>query len=447
MVEEPDGRLLIVGDYWDNVHPFMSMIRLFANGSIDPSWAPPPYNGSFGSVVKYNGGYILNYYFSSGLVKTDNYGTEDTVWYYNTHFVNSCQGNYTIPYLFNDDRLLAGRISCNADSTPELRRRFVRLLPNGIIDTSFHHNTNGPVNRIFKYDSSRLLVTGFYYMTLYDSLPVSFICRIDTSGNLDTTFHSIIPYTPIGGWSIQDAYAQPDGKIVIGGAFTIQNYPDTLGLIRLNSDGSLDSTFNNFNSVTNHNFNYDYVQTICPTTDGGYLIGGPFTTYQGQYRGRIAKTDADGFLDTTYFTGLGFEGDLVGTGAATIIYKIKKSIIADKYYAMGYFTSFNGQASQPIIRLNGLSITGEEEFGNDKIMFDVYPNPSNTSATLIFSSLPKGKTTLQVFDVSGRILYEEKITGSKTILNTSAFANGVYCCRVISDRKNFSAAARLVVVH
>src|SRR6187399_1258435 len=74
---------------------------------------------------------------------------------------------------------------------------------------------------------------------------------------------------------------QPDGKILIGGAFTslAPNGGPTVTrnfIARLNTDGTLDSAFNP---------NADnWVYTIAVQADGKILAGGDFTTIGGQTR-------------------------------------------------------------------------------------------------------------------------------------------------------------------
>lgn len=82
---------------------------------------------------------------------------------------------------------------------------------------------------------------------------------------------------------------QPDGKVLIGGAFTSFNGVTRSHIARLNSDGSLDLGFNNNNSgaVTG-----GQVYAIALLPDGKVCIGGDFTSVGGQSRNRIAALNA-----------------------------------------------------------------------------------------------------------------------------------------------------------
>lgn len=70
------------------------------------------------------------------------------------------------------------------------------------------------------------------------STPLGSIFRLNTDGSLDTTFS----YCNCGGVGISSVKVAPDGKIVIGGTSS----PNHAKMIRLNSDGSLDNAFSVF---------------------------------------------------------------------------------------------------------------------------------------------------------------------------------------------------------
>jgi hypothetical protein len=434
--EQQNGYVLAAGSFYSTGQG-CCIVRLMQNGFQDPSFSinGNPTNDYYIDTI-FDGNFI--YYLYDWWGKLNNSGAVvDTAWSNRVNLFDPC--TKMEPFILADGRIFAGRYPCPHDTIPEMVRYIVRILQDGSIDTSFHHNTNAFVVRLFRYDASHLLVHS-YSMTMYDSIPVDKLCRIDTAGNLDTTFHSIF-----SGWGvIRNCYTQADGKIVVGGAFHIQNYPDTLNLIRLNVDGSLDSAFNNFNNINNDVYAYKQIITICPTSDAGYLVGGQFIGYQSYNRNFIAKTDSNGYVDTAYLAGQGITGTV--DGSQPMVNRIKKSSQADKYYVAGRFTTFNGQSVQPLIRLNGLSITGVEELDNDRIALSVYPNPVDATANLFLSISPKEKTLLQIFDVSGEILAEQNITDNNITLNTTAFANGVYWCRIVSEKKN-STAVKFVVMH
>jgi uncharacterized delta-60 repeat protein len=104
-------------------------------------------------------------------------------------------------------------------------------------------------------------------------------------------FKVIIPVTldrgfdPGAGGDVFSLAVQPDGKVLVGGAFDIA---------RLNADGSLDPDFNPGARV----------ESLAIQSDGRIVMGGSFLNVAGQKRSRIARLYFDGTLDPDYNPGL-----------------------------------------------------------------------------------------------------------------------------------------------
>lgn len=114
-------------------------------------------------------------------------------------------------------------------------------------------------------------------------------------GSLDLSFD---PGTGAS-WSVRAVAIQSDGKILIGGQFTSYNGTPRDLIARLNVDGSLDMTFDPGTGA-------DYgVRTIAVQSDGKIIIGGAFNFYNGTPRKGIARLNTDGSLDATFDPGLG----------------------------------------------------------------------------------------------------------------------------------------------
>ncbi|MFZ4401440.1 MAG: T9SS type A sorting domain-containing protein [Bacteroidales bacterium] len=411
---EPDGKLMIYGYFSDGTTA--DIIRVYDNGSIDNTWH---YIWSQGVnfIKRINNEYIIR---TSDLLGKFSYNGQitDTAWCNNVARGNICHSFYQ-PYFFSDGSMMVGTDSiCNIVS--DKKRWFMRFHPDGSVDTNFKHSPNREVFGIIKYSSDKLLIYGGgqYGFTRYDNTPINRMCRIDTLGNLDTTFKSIF----IGG-NPRPLYIQNDDKIIVCGGFYIINNPYELCLIRLNADGSLDSTFNNFNLKSIGNG----VGTICPTTDGGYLIGGGFKQYQGYARSCIVKTDINGFIDIAYFNGAGIDSSY-HAGYTPYVGGIVKGT-GDTYCVMGYFTYYNGIYVNPIIRIHGLSVGINEV---EKEIVKVFPNPANNSLT--FNTGMKQDFNLTVFNSIGQTVLQKRITVSNTTLNIHSFKQGVYYYQLINEK-------------
>jgi uncharacterized delta-60 repeat protein len=103
---------------------------------------------------------------------------------------------------------------------------------------------------------------------------------LDSSFVVGTGFDSVV-------WSMG---VQSDNKIIIGGAFNNYKGLTQNRIVRLNIDGSLDSSF-----VVGTGFN-GIVYALKIQSDGKIITGGNFTQYKGVPQGFIARLDSNGTL-------------------------------------------------------------------------------------------------------------------------------------------------------
>jgi uncharacterized delta-60 repeat protein len=202
----------------------------------------------------------------------------------------------------------------------------------GTLDLTFAPTTgsNGNLSGLaFQPDGKIIIVGGF---TTYNGTARNRICRINANGTIDATF------TPGTGFNTTtyDPSIQPDGKIIVGGNFATFNGVARSRIARLNTDGTLDATFDVGTGAN------DFVYTTAVQTDGKILIGGLFTSYNGTLINRIARLNSDGSIDATFNVGSGFNS-----------YPYSISVQNDgKILIGGNFTTYNGTSINRILRLN-----------------------------------------------------------------------------------------------
>ncbi|WP_309398343.1 immunoglobulin domain-containing protein [Cerasicoccus maritimus] len=138
---------------------------------------------------------------------------------------------------------------------------------------------------------------------------------------------------------------QSNGKILAGGNVSLfQGTGDAEALRRLNSDGTLDTSFNSGNAGLAASSGSPEVNVIYVLSDDKILVGGTFSTYNGVSRSGIVKLNADGTLDTSF--------DTTGVGG-TLRYVNDIEIQADgKVLISGGFSSVGGVVRSNIARLN-----------------------------------------------------------------------------------------------
>ncbi|MEV7973209.1 hypothetical protein [Cellulomonas sp. NPDC089187] len=172
---------------------------------------------------------------------------------------------------------------------------------------------------------------------------------LDLDGGTGPEFNSQLGVGFTGG-DVRAVAETKDGGVVVGGDFTALNNDKTIParIVRLNEDGSPNREFNAaLGTGTN-----GIVLAVAETPDGGILVGGDFTSVNGDKSlpNRLVKFTADGTVDAAFAAALGKGfGDQVESLAVDAEGRILVG---------GSFTSLNGSSSVPN-RLLRLLPTGE----------------------------------------------------------------------------------------
>ncbi|MBK9422381.1 MAG: T9SS type A sorting domain-containing protein [Flavobacteriales bacterium] len=228
-----------------------------------------------------------------------------------------------------DGKILIGGRFQSFNGTP--RSYLARLNSDGSLDSGFDPGT-GASFVVYKFAlqvDGKILVGGDF--TSYNGTPRNRLARLNSDGSLDLSFD---PGSGLNG-AIEDMLIQPDGKIMISGIFNSYNGTTRKRMARLFADGSLDLTFD---SGTGAN---DRIRAMALQPDGKFLILGGFTSYKGIARTYVARINNDGSLDP------GFNA---GSGANYTI--VAMALQADgKVLLGGYFDIFNGATQNNIVRL------------------------------------------------------------------------------------------------
>ncbi|MCB0768305.1 MAG: thrombospondin type 3 repeat-containing protein, partial [Flavobacteriales bacterium] len=246
----------------------------------------------------------------------------------------------------SDGKILIGGQFASYDGTS--RNRIARLNTNGSLDSSFDpgsgaNNADG-VLAIEIISDGKIIIGGNF--NTYDGISRSGVARLNTNGSVDSSFDpgNGIQTTFPGfgtfslGW-VETLVIQPDGKILIGGNFTGYDGVSRRNIARLNSNGSLDTSFNPSSDVS------VWVYSIALRSDGKILVGGEFTTYDGASRNNITCVNADGGLDTSFDPGTGTSGGFI-TVRSIAIQPNGKVLIG------GGFTTYNGVSRNGFARLD-----------------------------------------------------------------------------------------------
>lgn len=188
----------------------------------------------------------------------------------------------------------------------------------GTLDTGFGSGGGTSANvwandypkRTFILPDGKILVVGvssFVGVHLYVPCPIA--ARFNSDGTLDTTFgtNGVFNGSSLGSITVEDVLMQPDGKIVFtGGSNPSYNQPaQDFAVVRINSDGTRDSTFgNNGVVITAIGGSNDSAHSAVYLPGGKLLVGGS-TRGTATSPGAIdfVRYNSDGSLDQTFGEG------------------------------------------------------------------------------------------------------------------------------------------------
>jgi len=341
LVLQPDGKVLIGGAFTSyNGTPRNRIARVNSDGSLDTGFNPGTgANSTIRSLALqpdgkvFIGGAFTSYNGTSrnGIARLNADGSLDTSFNPGTGADDAVISLTVQP----DGKVLIGGAFTSYNGT--LRNRIARLNTDGSLDTSFNPGTgaDGWLNSFTVQPDGKILIGGEF--TIYNGTPRNRIARLSGDGGLDSSFNAVTGSNN----DIEAIIVQPDGRLLIGGAFTGYNDTPRNCIARLNNDGILDTSFNPNVGISSLTSDL-HVTSLALQLDGKILIGGAFASYNGTPRNCIARVNSDGSLDT------GFNP---GTGANSTIWSL--ALQPDgRVLIGGWFTSYNGTPRKCIARLN-----------------------------------------------------------------------------------------------
>ena len=203
-----DGKFIVSGDFTSiGGKPAAGIVRVNAAFEVDPGFAPPALTGK---VTATDSGYAT-----------------------------AIKAMAVLP----GGRILVTQPLPRSDDNVAFRNVLVRLRNDGTLDpnftsTAFQHNASS----IAVQSDGRVVVIGHYLQSAEDETPLR-LYRLNQDGSLDTSFQPPT-FTYYDSPATPNAVAlQSTGKIVVAGNFHAIAGSTSVGLARLNSDGSIDPNF------------------------------------------------------------------------------------------------------------------------------------------------------------------------------------------------------------
>jgi uncharacterized delta-60 repeat protein len=300
---QPDGRLLIGGTF-TSLFPENSQVqasyayvaRINSDGSIDANFSPTPDQEVDAIAVEADGSCVLGGYFTT--IQAVDIATPVNAPFVGRILLSGAVDATLAPDagggVFATAMLPSGQwyvggtfISIGGVTQPYL----ARLNADGTLDTTFAPTLNGSVQTLVVQSTGQLLVGGNF--TSIDGIVRNYIARLNPDGSVDG------PFNPDANGKVSLIVPQSNGQILISGLFSLLTPNGTATgysvgtFVRLNSDGSLDLTFN-------PNPSGGSVFAVAFQSDGNMVVGGEFTSIGGLGRGYVARLSPSGVVDTNF---------------------------------------------------------------------------------------------------------------------------------------------------
>ena len=335
---QPNGKV-IIGGFFSSVNntSLMSGLALLnTDGSLDTAFNPNIGTSSFvndvalqtdGKIV-ISGNFLINGNQFNGVVRLNSNGSLDNS--FNTDGGGADSQVNSIAISPNGKIIASGYFSVY---NGENRTRIVQLNSNGTLDMAFNggFNVDATINTVNYFPDNKIFAGGFF--TSYNGVSRDTGIRLNSNGTIDSS----LALTSLSPADIETSLTQPDGKILIAGYFNrVNGTNSSKNIIRLNTDGTIDSSFN-VGSGANYTI---YAMTLQP--DGKIIVGGYFDSINGTTRNEIARLNPDGSLDSSFNPAINRGGVVLSL-----------SLQPDGKIVVGGYISVNiGTNSSKIVRLN-----------------------------------------------------------------------------------------------
>jgi uncharacterized delta-60 repeat protein len=383
IAEQADGKILLGGSFetYNGIEK-NRLVRVNADGSMDTTFNQT-FLASSGSAsvdalaIQPDGKIIVGGIFTvvtpfpendiiaQDIMRLNTDGTRDTGFMSGIPAFG-CGDIYSISIQDDGKIILAGDISFCANNTIDNNENILRLNADGSIDTTFTAIVDGStfdtnISKTIIQPDGKIIVAGIFDDV--NGTPTNNLARLNPDGSTDSSFNTGTGFDD----DVYDIKLQNDGKIVVAGDFNLFNGSPQNKLVRLNGDGSVDTSFSSGSGTGRFQPSNGFiaprdVETVSIQNDGKIIIGGNFNRYNGIPVSKLTRLESNGSLDTSY-NNVDDLGNSVASVTNSLIYSDGNII------AVGGFDNFNNYKKASIVKLTSS--------GNIDFNFNVTSGPSN----------------------------------------------------------------------
>ena len=461
---QSDGKIIVVGFARDASQTFFALTRYNQNGIIDSTFG---INGvdttaigfsddkAYSALIQPDGriiaaGYATeNYLHVFALVRYNEDGSLDKTFGTNgivTTAVGASDDKIFSIAIQQDGKIVAAGTSYQAVSNNNIYVfALTRYNSNGSMDNTF--GTNGSVTTALQISGNlqqdneaksviiqkdgKIIIGGY---TSSNNQTYFALIRYNSNGSLDNTFNTNgIAVTAVGAESdaINSLAIQSDGKIVAAGFSEIGYYQYEFALARYNTNGSLDNTFGANGLVTSAIEQSSEANSVTMQSDGKIVVAG-FSNDGSRNDFALARYNENGSLDNTFGTnGTTTTPFYADDEATSVVIQSDGKIVAAGMCEYNNFYNLYGFA---VMRYTGSSgpvnaVSVTADLPKAYALYQNYPNPFNPSTTIEYDLPKTEKVTLKIYDILGREV--------ATLVNANQAA-GVY--KVVWNGRNNGGA-------
>ncbi len=458
-----DGKIVQAGSSFNGTKFEFVVLRFNSNGTIDNSFGNNGQvnysftnfdNNALDVAIQSDGKIIVAGNikvdandFDFAVLRLNSNGSLDTSFGVNGKIQNDFIG-FNVPdsaqkiAIQNDGKIIVAGLSYTIDDSFDFA--IARYNTNGDLDTSF--GTNGKkligfnatidddiANDMVLQNDGKILVVG---QTSNGNNLNYALARLNTNGSLDTSFDGDgkLTYQFNTNDNIANAIAiQNNGKIIITGEIDTDDNASIIktdfATLRFNADGSLDTSFGqNGKLITDFGSNDDSPRAIQIQNDGKILIAG---TSNKNYA--MARYNIDGSPDNANF-GSSNDGKVVLTTPDNDVCTAMKLQPDGKILLSGITSNGFTNLLFVVIRFNNqiLSIFNQ----NLDNPFETYPNPTK-SVINISNPLNYSVEKIEIVDISGKTVFENNQNNNQ--VNVENLQNGIYFLKIQTSEKVFQS--------
>lgn len=264
------------------------------------------------------------------------------------------------------------------------------------------------------------------------------LVRLNFDNTIDTTFNIGLGFNGV----VKSIDSYTDGRIIIVGSFTTYNGQPARGIIRLNNNGTKDTSFDNSVGF----LSTDEVNVVKIVENNKILVGSTrANTYKGTLVKGIIKLQDNGTVDNTFAGGNRFNSFVFadtpngfnGVGNLNGVVRTIEITPNEEYILGGTFNEYNGILSRRVVKIrqNGdvdLTLNIGEGF---------VPNPSSSATWNIGTYINKIQLQGDKILVAGQFfLYKGQLAQGIVRLNANGSLDNTF-----NNNKDIGTAAQRVV--